>query len=290
MSVQDKRDMDVLIKDYLRERDNTKESVDDYEFDNAREDCKRVDQCPSKIDYDNVVGKKKEKIAQILKDTMSVEYSNKDYSGKRQQADEDYAEYDQAKRSLGKNILVDVLIWAMAMVIMMVPFIALSGFDFSSVVMYVLTMVVLTGIFAFAFAIRVIPLVAKMKTAKAKLIRNFIECRKQQKAAMVGYELRYKEELIEIEHLRYEIRNITRLYNYNLAKNKNIEQHRQMLEIVENKLSAMLNNLGVEPVVVKYRDLSDEFNVNKSYMSNENRVYKVFSIDTIENLFEKKEG
>ena len=107
---------------------------------------------------------------------------------------------------------------------------------------------------------------------------------------MVGYELRYKEELIEIEHLRYEIRNITRLYNYNLAKNKNIEQHRQMLEIVENKLSAMLNNLGVEPVVVRYRDLSEEFNVNKSYMSNENRVYKIFSIDTIENLFDRKEG
>lgn len=59
-----------------------------------------------------------------------------------------------------------------------------------------------------------------------------------------------------------------------------------MLEIVENKLSAMLNNLGVEPIIVKYNDLSDEFDVNKSYMSNDNKIYKIFSIETIENLFD----
>ena len=75
-----------------------------------------------------------------------------------------------------------------------------------------------------------------------------------------------------------------------MAKNKNIEAHRQMLEVVENQLSAMLNNLGVEPVIVKYRDLDSEFNVNKSYMSTENRIYKIFSIETIEGLFNGKEG
>lgn len=290
MTSEDKAEMDKLVKEYLRERDNTKESSDDVEFENTKEDCKKIDQCPSRNDYEVVVGKKKEKIAQVLRDTMSVEYSNKDYTEKRKEADEAFAEYTQAKRSMGKNIMVDVAIWLLSMVIMMVPFMAISGFDFSSVTMYVLTAATLTGLFILSFLIRVLPLITKMNSAKAKLTRDYIECRKQQRAAMVGYELRYKEELIEIEHLRYEIRNITRLYNYNLAKNKNIEQHRQMLEIVENKLSAMLNNLGVEPVVVRYRDLSEEFNVNKSYMSNENRVYKIFSIDTIENLFDRKEG
>ena len=58
-----------------------------------------------------------------------------------------------------------------------------------------------------------------------------------------------------------------------------------MLEIVENKLSAMLNNLGVEPVVVRYKNLEDEFDVSKSYMSNDNKIYKIFSIDAIEGLF-----
>ena len=62
-----------------------------------------------------------------------------------------------------------------------------------------------------------------------------------------------------------------------------------MLEVVENHLSAMLNNLGVEPTVVRYKDLAQEFNVNKSYMSNENKIYKIFSIDAIENLFVNKE-
>ena len=285
LSENDKKELDGLMKTYLAIRDDTKESLDEYEFTSTKENCPKSTQCPSKNDYENVIAKKKAEIAEVLKSTMNVEYQNKDFTKQKEEACQAFGDYTLAKRSLGSSLFGDIVIWLLAMIIMLVPFMAISGFSFTSVTLLTITACVLTGVFLLAFTIRVLPLVAKLKSAKKKLKSCYIECRKQQKEALIDYKYRYEIELVKIEHLRYEIRNITRLYNYNLAKNRNIEQHRQMLEVVENKLSAMLNNLGVEPVIVKYKDLSNEFDVNKSYMANDNRIYKIFSIETIENLF-----
>lgn len=282
----EKKELDECMKKYLIVRDDTKESTDESGFAMIKEDCPKVSQCPSRNDYENVIAKKNTAISKVLKETMKVEYQNKDYSKQKEVAGKAYGEYLLAKRSLGKNLMGDIVVWLLTMLVMLVPFMAIKSFHFTSITLLVIMAAVLTGVFLLAFVIRVFPLISKLKTAKKTLKECFVECMKQQKEALEDYRYRYETELVTIEHLRYEIRNITRLYEYNLAKNRNIESHRQMLEIVENKLSAMLNNLGVEPVIVKYNDLSDEFDVNKSYMSNDNRIYKIFSIETIENLFD----
>ena len=87
--------------------------------------------------------------------------------------------------------------------------------------------------------------------------------------------------------MRYEIGRITYLNELNAAKNEHMEMHRKKLEEIEDKLSGMLNNLGVEPIVTDYDDLGDEFDVTKPFLAPENRVYKVFSIEVIESLFNK---
>lgn len=281
-------DTDILngyVSTYLEKRDSLTEESDSVQFDLIKESCNKVNMCPSRHDYENEIAKKKAQIANVLKETMNAEYQTKGYDDQKEKADEEYVEYLKIKRSLGKAVFGDLLIWAISMIVMMVPFIAINGFNFIQGTFYLLTAGVFTGLFAIAFMVRILPLVAKLKKKAYAVKKCFIECRKRQKEALINYKDRYETELLSIEHLRYDLRNITRLYNYNIAKNKNIEQHREKLESVENQLSAMLNNLGVEPVVVKYSDLSEEFDVNKSYMSNANRIYKIFSIETIEGLF-----
>ena len=285
LNTRERKELDAYMQKYLVVRDGVKESTDESGLAIIREDCPKVSQCPSRNDYENVVAKKNAEISKVLKETMNVEYQNRDFSGQKETAGKAYGDYLFAKRSLGKNFVGDIVVWLLAMIVMLVPYMAIKSFRFTTVTVLLVMAAVLTGVFFLAFAIRVFPLISKLKKAVKTLKECFVVCTQQQKEALEDYRYRYETELVTIEHLRYEIRSITRLYEYNLAKNRNIELHRQMLEIVENKLSAMLNNLGVEPVIVKYNDLSDEFNVNKSYMSNENRIYKIFSIETIENLF-----
>jgi hypothetical protein len=50
----------------------------------------------------------------------------------------------------------------------------------------------------------------------------------------------------------------------------------------------MLNNLDVEPVLDADESISGEFDINKPIRSRENRIYKIFSIETIEKLFKRK--
>lgn len=288
-SERDKKELDKLMQNYLAKRDDTKESAAEYEFRAVRENCKTTPQCPSRNDYENVIAKKKADISELLTETISVEYINKDYTEYKEKADKAYNDYKTAKDCMGRSLVVDIGICLLSLIVMLVPFMITRVMAFGSMSVVVLTGLILTGLFILAYIIRILPLILKMKRAKRTLKTCYFDCRVKQDMAMYEYKRRYERDLIKIENLRYELRNITCLYKYNLAKNKNIEQHRQLLEIVENKLSAMLNNLGVEPVVVRYKNLEEEFDVNKSFMAKDNKIYKIFSIDAIEGLFGTKE-
>lgn len=284
-SEKDKKELDDMMTEYLMKRDSTTEEADENEFNVVKEDCDMIPQCPSYNDYEQAIATKKERIAQVLQSAISVDYQEKDYEEAKKKADEAYKEYAFAKKSVGKAYFADIGLWLLSMVIIMVPFLAIKNFNFTIGVIFLLTAIMLTGIYVISFIIRFLPLAKKMRKEKARLKNAYIDCKIKQSEALFNYKHRYSEELVQIEHLRYDLRNLTKLYHYNIAKNRNVEQHRNMLEVVENQLSGMLNNLGVEPTVVRYKDLAQEFNVNKSYMSNENRIYKIFSIEAIENLF-----
>jgi transcriptional regulator CtsR len=81
------------------------------------------------------------------------------------------------------------------------------------------------------------------------------------------------------------------LYQQNVTQDKNINLHRHVLDEVENCLGTILNNLGIHPVIDDNVTVNREFNMLKSIMSNENKVYKVFSLEAIESILEtKKKG
>ena len=50
----------------------------------------------------------------------------------------------------------------------------------------------------------------------------------------------------------------------------------------------MLNHLDVEPVFDPTDVVTDEFDLSKPIRARENKVYRVFSLETIEMLFAKK--
>ena len=100
--------------------------------------------------------------------------------------------------------------------------------------------------------------------------------------------MKYTEDLLFIERTRYELRQLKCLYEANIAKDVTVKLHRELLEELEGKLGSMLNNLDVEPVLDADESISGEFDINKPIRSRENRIYKIFSIETIEKLFKRK--
>jgi hypothetical protein len=50
----------------------------------------------------------------------------------------------------------------------------------------------------------------------------------------------------------------------------------------------MLNNLDVEPKMTQNESVDGEFDISKSIRAKENKVYQIFSIETIEKMFPKK--
>ncbi len=284
-SERDKKELDRLMSAYLVKRDETKESEATYEFNAVQENCGKINQCPSQNDYENVVAKKKSEIAALLEKTIKVEYINKDYTEERKKADKAHAEYVTAKENLSKRFGGDICMWILSVIVMLIPFVAIRKMDATAILAYSLTAGLFTMLFLVAFALKIFPLIYKLNRAKKQLKMCYCDCRTKQDLALLNYKVRYESDLIKIENLRYDLRNISNLHEKNRTKNRRIEEHRQTLQVVEDKLSSILNNLGIEPSVVRYKDLQDEFDVNKSLNSNANKIYKIFSLDAIENLF-----
>ena len=129
-----------------------------------------------------------------------------------------------------------------------------------------------------------------MKTAKRKMLECYKDCLAKRKVALKKLKRRYEVELINIEEFRYEIRQLTLLYEANLQKDKNVNKHRVVLEEVENCLSGILNNLGIRPIVDETESVEGEFNLLKPIRANENKVYKIFSLDAIESVLIRKDS
>ena len=66
-----------------------------------------------------------------------------------------------------------------------------------------------------------------------------------------------------------------------------VKMHRNELESLENHLSSILNNLGIEAEVNRNINIDSEFNIDEPIKSSQNKVYKIFDIETIEDLFAK---
>jgi hypothetical protein len=144
------------------------------------------------------------------------------------------------------------------------------------------------GLFVLAVTIQIIALTVKLNRAKRELRSAYHSCYRKECDSLAQIRRRYREDLIYIERARYELRQMKYLYDANLAKDANVKRHRALLEELEDRLGSMLNNLDVEPVLDPEETLDGEFDVSKPIRARENRVYRVFSLETIEKLFLKK--
>ena len=102
------------------------------------------------------------------------------------------------------------------------------------------------------------------------------------------FALSTENDLVEIEHTRYEIRQLKYLFDENVQKEQNVLLHRKMLDNLSDSLGSMLNNLDVEPTLNLNESVDGEFDINKSPFSRDNEIYKVFSMEAIEKIFSGK--
>lgn len=127
-----------------------------------------------------------------------------------------------------------------------------------------------------------------MNRAKEELRQCYLDCYAKQRYSMSTIRHRYEVDLIKIEEARYELRQLKHVFEANGEKNKNVTKHREMLAEIEDRLSSMLNNLDVEPVLNPEETVEGEFDLTKSIRARENSIYQIFSIETIERMFPRK--
>jgi hypothetical protein len=290
-----RRDFDEIMSKYLAKRDDTKEANAKEEFINLKSSdmLTKVDKCPSKEDYNHIIKEKQEYISKLFKRALSSEYIEVDYSEERKVADSAYKEYKNAKACLNRNLLGDLIFMILAVAAMIIPYIVfqLTSYSspvFSSTMLGLYMTAFFVGLFILAVIFQMLPLARKISKSKALLKKCYIDALAKESYAFSAIRRKYEKDLIDIEQQRYDMRQIKHIYETNIAKEKNIAHHREMLERLEDCLSGILNNLDVEPKFTILESLDGELDLSKPVQDKSNRIYHVFSIETIEKMFPKK--
>ncbi len=295
VAAENREEFDRIMSEYLERRDETREASVEAELEDAiRSDALvTTNQFPSKEEYLYLVAEKQKDISDRFEVALAAEYIDVEYSEEKKRADKAYDRYCHVKACMHRNIVGDVIFLILTLLAMVVPYGLLQLSDYDVPTASVITLALLTtalfgGIFVLAVILQVITLAVRLNKAKVELRGCFSDCFKKDRLSMSQIRRRYREDLLYIERTRYEIRQLKYLYEANIAKDANVKRHREMLEEVEDRLSSMLNNLDVEPIPDPDETIFGEFDLTKPIRSRENKVYRVFSIETIEKLFQKK--
>lgn len=295
LTEKNRRDFDEVMTEYLSKRDGTKEASSKEEFNNLKNSglLKTTAQCPSKEEYNHVINEKQKDISNLFQRILSSEYIKVDFSEERKNADAAYKQYQNAKACLNRNIIGDIIFMILAVAAMIVPYIVFQLTSYRSTVFSSTALgLYMTGVFAGTFVLAVllqmVPLMRKMNQSKLLLKKCYIDCLAKENYAFSAIRRKYEKDLIAIEQQRYDIRQIKQIYATNVAKERNIALHREMLEKLEDCLSSILNNLDVEPKFTILESLDGELDFGKPVQDKVNKIYHVFSVETIEKMFPKK--
>jgi len=288
-----RREFDEIMLNYLRKRDETRENNVEAEFEDLKTAgaLKMTDQCPSKEEYNYLVQEKQKEISVLFEHVLKAERIEVDFSTERARADKAYEKYNRAKACMQRSTVTDIIFIVLIMLSVLVPYFVfqLSDANWVGAMVFGIEMAGITLAFiVLAFFLQAIKYKILMNRAKEEIRQNYLECCAKQSYSLSAIRRRYEQDLIRIEEARYGVRQLKQLYEANVAKDKNVSRHREMLAAVEDRLSSMLNNLDVEPVVNPEESVVGEFDITKSIRSKENKVYQIFSIETIEKMFPRK--
>ncbi len=290
-----RKEFDEIMGEYLRKRDDTRAADIEEEFLSLKAGgfLKHTDRCPSREEYEHIIELKEKEIADTFDRALSAGYIEVDYDTEKEVADEAYMAYKKAATCLERNLIGDVIFLILSVISMIIPYseFQLSSYTvgkFSAAALGLMAAGAFAGVFVLAVILRTIPEARKLKAAKKKLQQCYINCCAKERYSFSAIRRKFERDLIEIEQTRYEIRQVKNLYNANLEKDKNVSMHHEMLERLDDCLASILNNLQIEPVVGPAEPLDGEFDVSKPFRARENKVYHIFSIETIEKMFPKK--
>lgn len=291
---EDKKEFDEILSKYLEKRnDLTEKEIDEDFSDRIKSDTlEKTNQCPPQQELDFVVGQKEDEISSLMAKVLEAEYSVQKFEEEKKSAKKYYEKYLEAMKVLKRGTIGDIVFFILTLATIIVPYIvakSITGFNVGAVLTIIVCSATFFALFLLSFLIAVLPSIKKMNKMKRLMLECYKDCLTKKKIALAELRRRYEIDLIAIEELRYEIRQIINLYNYNLKKDKNIDKHRKTLDDLENCLGTILNNLGVHPVVDENVIVEKEFNMLKPIISYENKIYKVFSLEAIEELLIKDE-
>ena len=288
----DKKEFDAILSKYLTKRNELteKEIEEDFRDKIRTESLEKTNQCPPKQELDFILGQKEDEISSLMAKVLEAEYSVQKFEKEQEAAKAYFKGYTEAKKVLKRGTIGDIIFFILTLATVIVPYIvakSITGFNLGAVITIIICSATFFGLFLLSFIIAVLPAIKRMAKMKRLMLECYKDCLTKKKIALEELRKRYEIDLISIEEIRYEIRQVIFLYNYNLKKDRNIDKHRIALDELENCLSAILNNLGVHPVVDNRIIVEEDFNMLKPILSNENKIYRVFSLDAIESLLMK---
>ena len=290
-----REDFDVVMGDYLAQRDSTKEANVEKEFNELKAGgfLEKVAKCPSKEEYNHYVDKKEREISKLFERVLSADYIKVDYTKERKEATEAMRDYKRAEARLKRNIVGDVIFLILTLIAMFVPYVVLQLTSYNSqtvsAIMLSANMLALFGgLFILAMLIQLIPLVSMLRKSKNVLKNCLLNCRAKDNYAFSAIKQRYEKDLIAIEQARYDLRQLKKLYDENIMVERIFNDHRQMLHKLEDALSSILNNLDVEPVIDPLDHIDGDVNFFKPVKAKENKLYQIFSVEVIEKMFSQK--
>lgn len=297
ITAENKEEFDQLFAAYLHKRDETNEKSVEAEFNKLRKmgALAMTDQCPSNEQYVHAVNEKHQSISDLFKRALGAEYIEVDYSKERQAAEEAYKEYNKWRACIHKNIIGDIIFLIVAVMIMIIPYKRLqigvpAYVSLGNHTLVLVTTAVFGVLFAIAFVLNLIIPMWRMRKERKKIIDNYMMCLAKRRYSFSSIRRRYEKDLIRIEEARYEVRQITHIHHANLAKERRITAYRVLLEELHDKVSSMLNNLGVEPRYDPEVVGTEYYDVNKLLRTKDKQIYQIFSVEIIEQLFPRKRG
>ena len=282
---------DKLMESYKRTRDASREgTAKEEKKQELLKRAEKTDRCPSLLDYKNAIEKREKQLRNLLKDALEAEIGAADYSEELARADKVYDKYKAAEACMTRNIVGDTAFLVLTLLAMLIPYGILQcanrPFGVSAILMYTVAAAVFGGIFLFSFFLHFLPHIRRMDKAKLQMDLIYKDCLEKQKKAFEKLNRRYKKELPEIEKIRYQMRVIHYLYAANAEKNRHAEAHREMLERVRDVLHGMMSSMQIAPDPGLEVSIEGEFNINKPFSAN--KVYKIFSIDVIDEMFKNQ--
>lgn len=288
-SEDEKRELATYMSEYKQTRDEMRNhsSVEDVRA--VLRDAKKQSKYPSGLEYENAVEKKKTTMRRILKAAIDADYDGADYTEEFAKANDARDKYLSGKARIEKYVRTCIVCFFIVMLSMLVPYFVfqMRNSSFGAVLLLSIALGVFGGVFLLSALLHVIPILRDIRSAKLTMTDLHEACLVKQRQSIFRLKNRYTVYLPAVENIHYELTELAMLYEANREINRHIEEHREMLERVRDVLLGMLTSMQVAHKAEGEVGLDDdEFKINESFRMN--RIYKVFTIDVIEDIFEER--